>query len=185
MLLDAGCGNGGLDFLLSKKYEVTGIDIDKKAISAAKKKVKKAKFLIGDMRKFSTKDGYDIIISVCAIDHGHELRAGFQKLLKNLNNLLNDGGLLIFDLNFMREFWMQNSISITTLKNGRVTYKRIYHRKVKERDGIFYYVTTMIKGDIKTSETNPIHRSVMHCCGPDKTTYKNTSAKTGIRYIFI
>jgi 2-polyprenyl-3-methyl-5-hydroxy-6-metoxy-1,4-benzoquinol methylase len=160
-LLDVGCGEGNLDVLLSKKYELTGIDISRKALSMAKTKVPKALFALKDIRTFRTDKKYDIIVSACAIDHGHNLRSGFERIIKNLSTCLNDNGALIFDLHFLKELWIKNGTVTTSITNSKESYIRVFHREVENTgtQGVSYQVTTMIKGNSIISEASPTHKT--------------------------
>jgi hypothetical protein len=55
------------------------------------------------MRNFKLSQKFDTAISICAIDHGHELRKSFPRILKNIYLHLNKNALLIFDLNFYKD----------------------------------------------------------------------------------
>ena len=54
-LLDVGCGTGIHANLLSKHYQVEGLDIDPKMLSVARKNYPKIKFQQGDMVNFKLK----------------------------------------------------------------------------------------------------------------------------------
>jgi len=160
-LLDVGCGNGSLDSLLSKKYDVTGIDTDKKALDAARKNVPRAKFIWGDMRTFRSGERYDIIVASDSIDHGDELMGGFEKTLQNLGAQLNNRGALIFDLLLVKELWARNDTVTSTFKHGGERYIRVLHRELEHATGmgISYQVITLIKGNTVCSEASHIGKT--------------------------
>ncbi len=97
-ILDIGCGSGiPVDLLLSKKYNVTGIDISAKQIDYAKINVPDASFKCMDVMDFNfEKDYWDCIISYYAIFH---LKKEEQLLLfKKIYNSLKNGGLILLTL---------------------------------------------------------------------------------------
>ncbi len=102
-ILDIGCGSGiPVDLLLSKKYNVTGIDISATQIDYAKINVPDASFKCMDVMDFNyEKDYCDCIISYYAIFH---LKKEEQLLLfKKIYNSLNKGGIILLTLSLHDE----------------------------------------------------------------------------------
>ncbi len=100
-ILDFGCGNGYLIDLLIREYNlnpenVFGYDISNKAIEIAKKY--KGKFIssLSGLNEY-----FDIIICVDVIEH----IKNDQKLIKNLNNLLKNGGHIILSTSSYNFYW--------------------------------------------------------------------------------
>ena len=67
-VLDVPCGVGRVSsYLVSQKFEVTGVDISDRMLEIAKKNVPNAKFIKGDMRKLSEilgNEKYDIVVNL-------------------------------------------------------------------------------------------------------------------------
>lgn len=95
-ILDIGCGAGTVDFYLANKgYNVTGIDISEKAISSCNETkkylgLKKVFFQQSYFPKDKIKGKYDFVIFSEVIEHLDE----DEKALKEINKLLNPGGIL-------------------------------------------------------------------------------------------
>jgi len=100
-ILDIGCGAGKpIDqFLVSKGYKVTGIDISKKQIELAKQNVPQAVFLVKDMSGLDfLKNSFDTVVSFYAIFHIP--RENHLNLFKKILEILKPGGYFLATLGF-------------------------------------------------------------------------------------
>jgi len=93
-LLDVGCFKGKLGLYLNPKFEYFGIDIDSKALGAAKENLPNSKFATCDLNKnnlpFNTK--FNFIVALDVLEHTHDP----AKVLSEMKeNLASDGVLLI------------------------------------------------------------------------------------------
>lgn len=95
-VLDYGCSTGVISDIISKKTRsVVGIDVDKKAITMARKKFKRSnlKFKMTNCIKTDFKDEYfDIIIA----NQIYEFVDSDKELMKELYRLLKTGGVCFF-----------------------------------------------------------------------------------------
>jgi SAM-dependent methyltransferase len=97
-LLDIGCGNGWGLFLASKlTYKVTGLSYSKNDISKILYKAaiinEKVEAIVADARnldKIYQSNYFDVILNLENIEH----IINAKKLIKNISDKLNDGGLL-------------------------------------------------------------------------------------------
>lgn len=97
-LLDLGCGPGLYTSLLAdKKYVVTGIDFNKASIEYAIGKRKDIKYIFGDYINNYPTGKYDAIIMIYC-DMGTHSDDNRNRLLENIANSLNNGGIFIFDV---------------------------------------------------------------------------------------
>lgn len=91
--LDVGCGVGNIaDALVSKGYEVDGIDISPKMIEAAKRTVSGARFFVGDVYTYSFEKHYDIIVAFAFL-HLFPKRE-VVKMLQKFREILKPGGFI-------------------------------------------------------------------------------------------
>ena len=83
----------------AKQYRVYGLDISLGMISLARKKVTSGKFSQQDVTKFKLKEKFDVIL--CVFDSiNHLLKfSDWQRVFKRAYEHLNEGGILIFDMN--------------------------------------------------------------------------------------
>lgn len=97
-VLDAGCGAGlPISQMLSKKFEVTGVDFSEAQIELAKKNVPNATFICQDMTKLDFPENtFEGICSYYAIIHIP--RGEHQPLLANFHNMLKPSGLALLCL---------------------------------------------------------------------------------------
>lgn len=92
-VLDIGCGDGLFAGYCFKEKPDAGLDYDKNAVEAARKKNIYREVKLGDAREIPFKDGiFNTVVSICAIEHIPEL----DKVLSNIRRVLKDGGALIF-----------------------------------------------------------------------------------------
>ncbi|HSX40474.1 MAG TPA: class I SAM-dependent methyltransferase [Candidatus Saccharimonadales bacterium] len=93
-ILEVGCSDGyGTSLLAKKATKAHGIDIDKEAITSAKRKYanKNLSFETVDVLKINAGKKYDVIISFQVIEHIKEVDAYLLKL----RSLLNNRGMII------------------------------------------------------------------------------------------
>jgi len=101
-ILDVGCGTGRHSIELAKRgYKVTGFDISKDQLEAAKIKAKNAKveieFLQLDARNFRLDKKFDLAIMIC--EGGFPLMDSDEEnfaILKNVVETIKTGGKFIF-----------------------------------------------------------------------------------------
>lgn len=101
-ILDVGCGTGRHSVELAKRgYKVTGLDISKDQLKAAREKAKAAnveiEFLHLDARNFQLNEKFDLVIMLC--EGGFSLMDTDEEnfaILENVNKTLKAGGKFIF-----------------------------------------------------------------------------------------
>lgn len=97
-LLDLGCGPGLYTSLLADKgYTVTGVDFNNTSIAYASKSRKDVEYLLRDYIKNYPQGKFDAVTMIYC-DFGTHSDADRDKLLENIYNSLNDGGVFIFDV---------------------------------------------------------------------------------------
>ena len=97
-LLELGCGQGFFIEQFSKlSKNVVGVDLGKELIELAKKKITKAKFLVGNAENQNILAGekFDVITIILALQNIKDLNA----VVKNLDRLLALDGKIVIVLN--------------------------------------------------------------------------------------
>lgn len=94
-ILDVGCGSGKpiAAYLLSKGFDVYGLDISEKQIEYAKQLIPENKLFVADIFNFSTPLQFDAIVCWFTLFHIHA--SLHQKILQKLHGLLKSGGFIL------------------------------------------------------------------------------------------
>lgn len=101
-ILDLGCGVGRHSIELANLgHSVTGIDYSSEYISIAKNTARKQdleiSFLKADMRRFSSEQKFDVVVSIFS-SFGYFSDSDNEKVIENVAKLLKRGGTFILDL---------------------------------------------------------------------------------------
>ncbi len=133
-LLDIGCGTGSLAVSLSENFRtITGIDINPKMISVAKrktvKKIPNVKFIKGDMLKIknhvhSNKFGI-ISSSGNTISHLKDPKQ-IEKILLLTRKILKPGGIFIFQIINYDYLAKKKIETLPLIENEFLIFKRYY-----------------------------------------------------------
>lgn len=109
--LDLGCGTGTLcNFLYNNGIKTTGIDISNDMIELCKRKNSNINFIVSDMTKFISKEKYDLITLTCDVVNHILEENKLEILLKNIYNMLNEDGYLVFDIYDKKSLILNNDI---------------------------------------------------------------------------
>ena len=112
-LLDVACGTGFHASLLSKYYQVEGLDLDAKMLAVAKKKHPKIRFHQGDMTNFELNRQFDVIVCLFSSIGYVRTKPRLQKALKTMSRHLLPGGVLLIEPWFTSEQWHPGRASMT------------------------------------------------------------------------
>ncbi len=126
-LLDVACGTGFHAILLSKYYQVEGLDLGTQMLKVAKKKHPSIPFHQGDMTDFDLKRQFDVIVCLFSSIGYVKTKARLQKAIKNMSKHLLPGGVLLIEPWFGPKQWHPGRISLTevdkqNLKIVRMSY---------------------------------------------------------------
>ena len=102
-VLELGCGTGSVLKHLVKDYEVWGVDLSKKMLSLAEKKVPQARLSRQDMVRFRLPKRFDVIC--CVFDSINHILSfvDWKELFANVGRHLSDNGVFIFDINTQKK----------------------------------------------------------------------------------
>jgi ubiquinone/menaquinone biosynthesis C-methylase UbiE len=126
-LLDVACGTGFHASLLSRYYQVAGVDLDPEMLAVAKKKHPKIRFHQGDMTNFDLGRQFDVIVCLFSSIGYVKTRSRLPKAIKNMGRHLLPGGVLLIEPWFTPKQWHSGRASITQvnkpdLKIVRMSY---------------------------------------------------------------
>jgi ubiquinone/menaquinone biosynthesis C-methylase UbiE len=110
-LLDVGCGTGHHAGILSKTYQVEGIDLDPNILSVARKKYSKIPFHTGDMRNFKLNKRFDAIVCLFSAIGYVKTKSGLNKAIKTMMKHLLPGGVMLVEPWFSPDEWHVGRVS--------------------------------------------------------------------------
>lgn len=168
-ILDLGCGYGIMDKYYKElgAKEILGIDISSHMIEIANKEYKLdgIEYMVMPMEEISNLDKkFDIVMSSLAFHYVEN----YEKLIKDIYNLLNDNGVLVFSI----EHPMTTCFKPTkNIKKSHIEFDNKYYglfsdynregeriKKWNDRDVTFYHrnmetiINTLIKNEFKINK---------------------------------
>jgi len=134
-LMDMACGTGSHAKFLKNHFKVTGVDINENMLKIARKKVPEADFILGNMKNFELEDKFDVLICIFSAIHYNTNYSELKDTLTNFYKHLEEGGILIYDLSFNNENWIEGLVSIDTVAEEQLKIARICQSQLT--NGIF------------------------------------------------
>lgn len=147
-LLDVACGTGFHASLLSKYYQVEGLDLDREMLAVAKKKHPKITFHEGDMTNFDLGRQFDVIVCLFSSIGYVKTRARLQKAIRNMGKHLLPGGVLLVEPWFTPEQWHPGQASMTQVNKPDLKIARMSYSAQKRKISMieFQYLIGTAKG---------------------------------------
>jgi SAM-dependent methyltransferase len=102
-VLELGCGSGSMLRLLTRHFNVVGIDNSKGMLSIARTKASKARLVLGDITRFHLPERFDAVL--CPFDTINHVTsfAAWKRVFANAHKHLRPNGVFIFDVNTERK----------------------------------------------------------------------------------
>lgn len=122
-ILDIGCGTGIYTALLRERFpaaEIKALDLSKKMVNTAWRKLKKAKikFVIADAEKLKINQKFDLLTSNAAFQWFDDL----EKTLLDYKKLLKEKGCILFSIFGPKTFYeLKNSLGQMNSENNFIT----------------------------------------------------------------
>lgn len=126
-LLDVACGTGLHASLLSRHYQVEGLDLDPQMLKIAKKKHPGIRFHHGDMLDFDLKRQYDAIVCLFSSIGYVRTKSRLQKAIRTMGKHLLPGGVLLVEPWFTPEQWHPGRASMTQVDKPELKIVRMSH----------------------------------------------------------
>jgi ubiquinone/menaquinone biosynthesis C-methylase UbiE len=134
-LMDMACGTGSHAQILKNDFKVTGVDINKDMLKIAREKVPEADFIQGDMKDLEIEAKFDVVICIFSAIHYNTNYSELEITLTNFYKHMEDGGILIYDLSFNNENWIEGLVSVDTVVEDKLKIARICQSQLT--NGIF------------------------------------------------
>lgn len=125
LLLDVACGTGAHAGLLSKYYQVEGLDLDPQMVSVARKKHPKIRFHHGDMADFELGRQFDVIVCLFSSIGYTKTKARLQKAIRAMARHLLPGGVLLIEPWFTPKQWHPGRAFITQVNQPELKIVRM------------------------------------------------------------
>ncbi len=147
-LLDVACGTGFHASLLSKYYQVEGLDLDLQMLKVAKKKHPEIRFHQGDMVNFELKRQFDVVVCLFSSIGYVRTKSRLQKAIKNMARHVLPGGILLIEPWFTPEQWHPGRASMTQVDKPDLKIVRMSYSGQKGKLSIieFQYLIGTSKG---------------------------------------
>ena len=162
-LLDVGCGTGEHLKHLSSEYQCTGVDINRRMIEVARKKVPEARFKVANMIDFRLKDKFDV--TICLFSSIGYVQS-FKNLVKTFETFyrhLHDKGLVMVEPWVFKKDYKQAKISLDILEDEKVKFVRMATSKITRSEWlVFMHYLIGEKGEIRY--TRELHKMALLDC---------------------
>lgn len=147
-LLDVACGTGFHASLLSKYYEVEGLDLDPEMLKVAKKKHPEIRFHQGDMTEFDLGRQFDVVVCLFSSIGYVRTRSRLYKAIKTMSKHLVAGGVLLIEPWFTPEQWSVGRVGAIHVDQPDVKIVRMSHSGKKGKVALlsFHYLIGTSKG---------------------------------------
>jgi ubiquinone/menaquinone biosynthesis C-methylase UbiE len=134
-LLDVACGTGSHALILKNNFNITGVDINENMLKIAREKVPEANFIHGNMKQLEIRSKYDVLICIFSAIHYNTSYKELERTLTNFYNHIENGGILIYDLSFNTDNWIEGIVSVDTVVEEELKIARICQSRLE--NGIF------------------------------------------------
>jgi len=149
LILDVACGPGrDSEYFTNEGFKVIGIDLSKKLIAEAKKRVKskKAKFKVMDLEKIKLKkNSFDGIW--CYNSSVHIDRKNIAKVLKRFFDLLKKDGVLFIDILEGKEDKVVKSIEVGNMPRKFSFFGQVETETMMKDIGFYITSITPVRVD--------------------------------------
>ncbi|MEB3219799.1 MAG: class I SAM-dependent methyltransferase [Nostocales cyanobacterium 94392] len=160
-ILDLGCGTGQLaQYLKSKGYQVTGIDISEGMLNYARENAPGVEFILTDARFFDLPFTFDGVISTSdSLNHLMNLE-DLTHVFQNVYTSLLANGLFVFDLNMEERYetdWWNGSMEGDVKDDYAWAAQRSYDREEKISQ-THITIFNLVDGSWQRTDTNLLGR---------------------------
>jgi len=124
-ILDVACGTGAHAALLVKRgYDVVGVDLNEEMLEIARRKVRNATFVKGDMRDLKLDRTFDAVICMFNSVAYNQTVSQLRKTLSGFRKHLKARGIVVFDTHFLREKFTHGYRSVMGYDDDELTIAR-------------------------------------------------------------
>jgi SAM-dependent methyltransferase len=126
-LLGVACGTGKHAGLLSRHFQVTGLDLDAHMLAVARRNHPHIRFHRGDMAAFKLDRRFDAIVCLFSSIGYARTAARLHSALKTMSNHLVPGGVIVLEPWFSLRQWHVGRTGMVVVDNRLVKIVRFSH----------------------------------------------------------
>jgi SAM-dependent methyltransferase len=126
-LLDVACGTGMHAAVLSKYFQVEGLDLDPEMLAVARVNHPEIPFHQGDMVDFRLDSRFDAIVCLFSSIGYVRTRARLRKAVRNMANHLIPGGVLLVEPWFTPDQWNVGYVGLVRVDKPDLRIVRMSH----------------------------------------------------------
>jgi len=154
-LLEVACGTGNYLEFLKEKFDVSGFDLSRGQIAAAKEKLPSTELFVADMADFDTGRQYDAVICLFSSIAYMRTKKKLEKAIANMAKHTKPGGVVIVEPWLKPEKFITGHVSMETNSNGNMSVARMgvsskrgnisvldMHFMVSSGEGVEHFVET-------------------------------------------
>lgn len=147
-LLDVACGTGTHAGLLSKYYDIGGMDLNQNMLKVAREKHPEIRFLKGDMKSFNLGRKFDAVTCLFSAIGYMRTKTELRQAIQSMSRHLLPGGVLLVEPWFTPEQWTPGRVSTIFVDKPGVKIVRMSHSGKKSRVALleFQYMIGMSQG---------------------------------------
>jgi len=173
-LLDVGCGTGEHLKHLSRHFQCTGLDIDRRMIEEARGKVPRARFIVANMVNFRRNCKFNVIISMFSSIGYVQTYENLVKTLENLHRYLKDDGLVLMEPWVFKKDFKKGHISLDTYEDEKVKFTRMVRSQIVGSKWLIF-MHYLVGKNGKINYFTEVHEML----ALDYSDYKSAFEKTG------
>ncbi len=130
-LLDVACGTGSHLFHLRKHFEVEGVDLSLEFVRAARSKLPRTRFYVGDMRTFRLGKEFNVVTCLFSSIGFMETTSRLQTAIRNMARHVKAGGVLLVEPWFPPGQLVDGRVSLATVDDDKLKIVRMATTKVE------------------------------------------------------
>jgi len=130
-LLDVACGTGNHLLYLRKHFEVEGVDVSLDFVRAARSKLPKVKFYVGDMRTFRLGKEYSVVTCLFSSIGFMETSSKLQTAIRNMARHVKVGGVLVVEPWFSPGQLIDGRVSLASVDEDKLKMVRMSTTRVE------------------------------------------------------
>lgn len=124
-LLDVGCGTGEHLRYLSRHFDVTGVDQNRRMLAVARRKLPRARWVPGRMQTFRLRDRFDVITCLFSAIGYARSESDLVRILRNFAEHLRPEGIVIVEPWLTPQIYRSGGVHLATFGTAEAPIVRM------------------------------------------------------------